>query len=248
MEKNDAFNDFKEQALRIAEHSDEVETLYFNARLKNGTKFNFSYNESDKWKSMRGEKRINSVANAVTDIASAACSIVIIVMLTFKESLSFEALTLSIVTASLFVALFVFSAVYHLFEMSHEKAISAMSGVREGAVAASLLSMGMALIVKRGWDMPLVCLMLIFAFAEVFFYSLLTRGGIRASSICRILLSAVIMMVAGIKSESVFLFISVATSSICQMISVGKDSKAMRTVRTNGIFLFAALLMFYFLV
>ena len=72
MEKKEVFSQFKEKVSEITQHYEEIEEMKFDAKLKNGTRFSFTF-DSDKFSRKTGEadrKKHHpvSVFNAVVDI------------------------------------------------------------------------------------------------------------------------------------------------------------------------------------
>ncbi len=243
MEKRELFEDFRARIDEIVQHSDEVETLHFSARLRNGTNFSFSFDadrfERDRMNPDGGRLRPVSVFNSVVDMIGAAIALpLMIVNIASGSSSAFQVLT--------FTAFFVFfaaSAVYHLFDTGMTRTLKVLAAVRTGLLSLSLCLMYTGLSVSRGSGIYIpFTVMLLLAALCIFLTSLATRTAARAAGLVQALiaLSALIFMT----DRDVNAVMTVALGAAGALIGVFAP-EGRHNVRTLGIFFLVALVSFF---
>jgi len=120
------FTDFSKQVDEICQHSDQVETVKFTAKLKNGTSFSFHYNKDSYEKSLLPKRVYQplSVFGSIIDCAGAGISIACLVLLIGP--------IWHVLLFSMLLATFTFAALDHLFDVGEEQAHKVFSNLRDG--------------------------------------------------------------------------------------------------------------------
>ncbi len=252
MEKKSIIEEFKRKTDEIVLHSEEIEDLHFTAKLKNGTRFAFDFNEEDFLRKNgvlheKEKSRSVSLFNGVFDILAAVGSIA---LLSLSSSLQMTGNTISnamlITTYSFFVVFFIVSAVYHIFHESHTRAVKALYIVRH-----SLLTISLALLCvginAMGYQNTFIYPAILFTGAlSIFFMSIGTKGGTMAASFIQTAFATLISLSCPFDPIQLFLAILVATNSIVGGFSTTKGRKGVN-IQTSGIFILLSLLLFYIL-
>ncbi len=200
------FDDFRQRASEISEHSEQVQKVSFSAQLKNGTSFAFRY-DSDAWekkhspKPKRGKRVYNPASpfNAVVDIIGAFIAVALMVLdiarLHSVPGMQFINV-ITIFTYISFIGGFVVSSVYHFFpEASHVRIV--FYNIISSLKTISLLLVNI-IVAFMFFTSPLSLVQLfvsIFIAALAFFFlSLGTKGGHRASKCCLIALPFIVFI------------------------------------------------------
>ncbi len=231
------FSDFKTQVQEIADHAQSVQKITFKAELKNGTAFNFNFN-ADSFGPKKAYHPI-SIFNGILDIVSALVTIWFVSMFTVRMTRT-DTLNLPVILSlSLMIVVFVFSALYHF--MHREKRSSLVfSNLREigKIVALALINLSIATYFKpsmlqttQSLSLVLVALCLLFVLGR-------TQLSLQAS----LVLSALLPMISLLSSTSLDSIIRALLFSLWSIVAM--VSKTESRMRTTSIFALAGLIAF----
>ncbi len=138
MERKELFEDFTKTAQLLAEHQDDVKTLRFEAKLRNGTRFNLDY-DAERGRS-KGPHHALSVPGAVLDIIAGLAALVMLIFTSADPgSMSGPVHASYILAFTAYLLLFPTSATYHLFDEGHIRTTMVLRMVRHGLLAASVM-------------------------------------------------------------------------------------------------------------
>lgn len=252
MEKTSIIEEFKRKTDEIALHSEEIEDLHFTAKLKNGTRFAFDFNEEDFLRKngiLHEKEKTKSVSifNGIFDILAAVGAIA---LLSLASSFQMTENTLNnaflITTYSFFTVFFIVSSVYHLFHESHVRAIKALYVVRH-----SLLTISLALLCvgvnAMGYRNTFIYPAILFTGAlSIFFMSIGTKGGTIAASFIQTVFATLISLSCQSDAIQLFLAILIATNSLVGGFAATRGKKGVN-IQTTGVFILLSLLLFYIL-
>lgn len=237
MERKEMFEDFSRRVNELLVHSDEIQDLRFNARLKNGTRFSFDY-DSDRFSkdesTEKGKLHPVSVFNAVVDIIAGIMMIVFMIVFLSKGKSSnamVAAVTVSFVSFFLF---FCVSAVYHLFDEGRKRTLHVLFQIRNTLLAISSALMCFCVTLSSA-GLPMMMtlpVLLLFAALSVFFSSLGTKTGFRASGLTLTLMAFVSFAISGMKTENILSLAFLAFSTALPAVLPSSWTKT----RTLGIF------------
>lgn len=247
MERKDLMEDFRKQAVEISQHADDIDTLRFEARLKNGTRFSFNYDDELFTRHENGgskvkEKRV-STTNGVSDIVSAAIALTLMCVSagTKLTAGATGANALLLITYISFSVYFVVSSIYHLFTENHKRTLKALYLVRHVLSCVSLLLMGLC-VNANGYERGSAYVVFLFiAVLSVFLASLDTRMGARLSMLAQLLFSVALLFAAPATPLLIGVSLLIAINSLIGCILPPESGN----LRTNPAFLIAALLVFY---
>ncbi|MFA6844308.1 MAG: hypothetical protein WCR02_01140 [Sphaerochaetaceae bacterium] len=233
---DELFQNFKEQVDQICQHNEGVENLHFNAKLKNGTSFNFNYSSELYRKSMEKKEPYQplSVFNSIVDIIGAAITL-------FFVFVSFTNLPIAILFLCL-LACFIFSCLNHLFDINVHRPHIIFTNLGEACkvVALSCLNYAVASLYQYQISVVLISTLIIGALA-LLFLSMQTRMAQKASLAMCILLPFVCLFA---KANT----LSVSTSILYALWSAGNLILGQKTkASSNTIFAIMATVMTAFL-
>ena len=251
MDRESIINDFRAQSEEIAKHSDQIEELHFDAKLKNGTRFSFDFDAekfektNDKTKKEGEKKNRVSIFNAITDIIGAIGAIA---MLSYTATTSYNATTIQLVlmilTYVFFITFFTESSVYHLFKESHTRTIKVLFQVRHSLLTFSLLFMTLS-INAIGKDYIIIFPSCFFIAAlSVFLISLDTKLGKRAATLIHILFALLILVSLPSSQIVISLAAMITVSSLFSGVMKEDASRIFCAAKTSGLFLIASLVLF----
>lgn len=245
MDRKELMEDFRKQAVEISSHAGEIDTLKFEARLKNGTRFSFNFDDELFTKHENGgaqvakEKRVSTI-NAVSDIISAAIALTLMCMCATMKLRAGESAVnaLLIITYVSFALCFTVSSIYHLFRENHKRTIKALFQVRHLLLSLSLLLMALSINARGTGSGLFLVLFLLIAVLSIFLSSLETKMGQRLSMLSLAILSLLLPFAS---SEETLIW------GVSIMSAIGSLSAAFANghMRSNPAFFAAAMLLFY---
>jgi hypothetical protein len=236
-ELTNVFADFKRQVDEIAGHAQQVYRVDFSAKLKNGTSFNFTYNSDTFNRSRKDRQRYRpaSVFNAVVDIIGGSTAIFLLVFLLVGLSGRIPGVSVSplwsVLAFSFFIAYFIISSLYHLFDMD-SPARQVFSNLSEALKVISLSAANICtvLLADPGRLPMAVLATLVIAATSLLFLSMGTRGSSKASLAFTTLLPYVSLMgtfsLASVGSATLF--------ALWSLVNLLLDHR--QKARTNTVF------------
>lgn len=238
----------KERIDEIFSHSEEISELHFDARIQNGTRFQFNYNAEEFAHS--GKDRVKkyriSTLNAVIDIIGATLCVALLV-LACVNCLKGEAASdaFVIMTFCCFLAFFTESSVYHLFNENHARAIRTLFIVRHALLTLSLMAMtcALSLRVKSG---NISYLLSFFVVALSIFFSFLdTKLSNYLANLSHILFPLLMLLFIPFSYQILCLASMLILSALASSLLPGVKNSVIRASKSNGIFLIMSLFLFY---
>lgn len=251
MDRKDLMEDFRKQAVEISQHADDIDTLRFEARLKNGTRFSFNYDDELFTKHELGAEnkvpaRRVSTINGVSDIVAAAIALSLMCVAASVQLVPGEtgANALLLLTYISFSVYFIVSSIYHLFTENHKRALKALFQIRHVLLCVSLLLMGLS-VNAHGYERGSAYVVFLFiAVLSVFLGSLDTKKGARLSMLVQLLFAVALPFAAPATALLLGVALLIAINSLTGCIMAPESGN----LRTNPAFLAAALLLFYTLI
>lgn len=234
-ELNDLFEDFKRQVNEISEHKDKVKKLNFNCILLNGTGFKFNY-DINKFSKEPKKYKPATTFNAIVDILSSIVSIVyLILFLSDKVNLKFEATNfvniLFVLLFAFLISFFVLRAVYHLFHAT-SAVRNPLFRLSEAIKLAILLNIN--IIISILYNIKSINIVIFISFILCSLALLCMGIGTNLSFKIEMFFSATLPFLMLISSsEFSFIFSSIILSLSSFIYIIMKDSES----RTNSIFL-----------
>lgn len=246
-DKKKLFEDFKAKLEEILAHQEDLELISFDAKLKNGTRFAFNYDEAtfDKGKIRRGTYLPVSIFNAVLDIISTLISIALLVISSFTihQDASF-ATTLLINTFTCFIVFFCVSAVYHFFDM-HSIATKVLAIVRFGFAVLVVALTGETLNRIGYSSLTNLIAIILIAVTSFFFLSLGTKAGTRAAYCCISAIGISFLFATRINPATILLTATTITAGLVPAVLCERDKTSLDRASTNSIFLMGTEALFY---
>ena len=247
MEKKEVFSQFNEKVSEITQHYEEIEEMKFDAKLKNGIRFAFTF-DSDKFSRKTGEagrKKHHpvSVFNAVVDILS-ACTAITLMILWFAHSAAFPTAERVCITLAFifFPIFFITSSVYHFLDDELTRAVKAMFIVRMGFLIASSALLCTVFCLYRGFLYTIIYLVL--TALSLMLLSFGTRNGFRASSL--VLVVSYLSVLFFSRTPGAFAAaITGAFASLLPAFIPASGSRRLLNARTIGIFYLVTLISFF---
>ena len=243
---SDKVTTFKELKLKlneIVDHYDELDYLNFDAKLKNGNKFNFNYDSKsfdNPQKTLKHGYHPISVFNAIIDILASCIMISFLAVTAVKAHLNGMTLAMVINTFIFFILYFIVSAIYHFFDQG-SRARKPLYLVRFGLSNVPLILLLSSLFIIN--DTSKVFFILTFAFAalSVFFISFGTKFGQRAANSSYIAYAIIILVIAKGNVSLTGIAIMLIIAGLIPMLTPSRWHKP----ATNGVFLVATVSFFF---
>ena len=240
MEKKEVFSQFNEKVSEITQHYEEIEEMKFDAKLKNGIRFAFTF-DSDKFSRKTGEagrKKHHpvSVFNAVVDILS-ACTAITLMILWFVHSPAFPTAERVCITLAFifFPIFFITSSVYHFLD-------DELTIVRMGILIGSSALLCTVFCLYRGFLYTIIYLVL--AALSLMLLSFGTRNGFRASSLI-LAVSYLSILFFSRAPGALAAAITGAFASLLPAFIPSSGSRRLLNARTIGIFYLVTLISFF---
>ncbi len=250
MEKKNLMNDIKDKVDEILSHGEEISELHFDARLLNGTRFQFNYDDEEFKKSGNAGRRVTrqriSALNGVIDIIAAALAITLMIISCVSFFSGRAADAFMILTFAFFLVFFTESSVYHLMPDNHKRALRALYLVRHALLSLSLAAMTSALGFFAYSGKPVFLLSLVVLALSVFLSCLGTKFGTRVSALSLILYPVLMIVNVPASFQSVCLAAALTLPALLAGLLPDAKSAVIKAARTNGIFYLISLPLFYF--
>jgi predicted membrane channel-forming protein YqfA (hemolysin III family) len=236
-ELTNVFADFQRQVKEISEHAQQVHKIEFSAKLKNGTFFTFNYNSDTFNREAKGKRKYSptSIFNAIIDIIGAFGAIFLLVYLIltveiYRQNFGFSSVW-GILTFSFFIAFFVVSSLYHLFDKD-SPALAVFCNIFESLKIITLCSANICYILLVNPDkmIPVVLGSLGFAAASFLFLSMGTHGSLRAS----LLFTTILPFISLIGKVSLLSFSTASLLGLWSLVNL--VAKPTEKARTNTVF------------
>lgn len=241
-DKSKTFSEFKVQVNNILEHYEDIDFLNFDANLKNGTKFSFSYDQMVFDKPDGKQKRKYtpiSLFNAILDIIAVAIMIVFLAINVTYNRLSTIDFALVINTYTFFILFFFLSCLYHFFDVD-SRAKKPLYLIRFGIGLIPVILMTISLIHLTNSNKILYLIAIASGAISFFFISFGTHFGQRtAHSFFPI--NAILLLICARNSSIALISLFLVISGLIPMLLPEKWYRN----STNNIFLIASISGFF---
>lgn len=249
-EKRELFNELKEKVDQMVNHSDDVVEVHFIAKLKNKSKLEFNYDEEVEKRLLKGKTIYKpiSVFNSIIDMLASIASITFLV-LACVFFLNGTGLQNTFITNSFafWIAYFVFSSVYHLFNRNNYSK-NVLFAIKQYLLILSFsVTAFCSLAIYSGPFLSYFAIG-IFAAVSIFFTAINTKGGQDASNVVLAIMS---FLPLSFVEEDIFLTILVMLMIITAIVPVffGKNKKdRVSRAKTNGTFAIAVVSLLFVMI